>query len=196
MIILGIIVALMVFVLLVPCGVHLRYSGDFMLWLSYGWLRFRLVPEKEKKNKKTKPGQKSNKPKKKIRIKLTFDVFLSIAEAGLQAVKGLLRSIRFKRFKLAVIVSGEDAASAAINYGRACAFASAAYPVFEKSLKNAQTDISVDLEYDSKTSAEADIIIRAMTLKLIIIAVRALFAVLPVINKKNEKGGASNERNK
>ena len=63
-------------------------------------------------------------------------------------------------------------------------------------MKEKITLIIVDLQYDSKTQVNADIIIKAMTLKLIIIAVKVLIEALPVINNNNKKGGASNERSK
>ncbi len=183
-------------VLVAPVGVHIKYSDDFALWLSYAGIRFGIVPAKEKKNKPKKQSDKPKGKKQKTKLRLSFDDILQLVGTGLQAVKKLVKTLRIRRFKLAIVVSGEDAASAAINYGRVCALASASYPVIEKSLDKGQTDISVDLEYDSKTSVQADIIIKAMTVKIIIIAVKALFAVLPIINKKNEKGGRSNEQHK
>ncbi len=183
-------------VLVAPVGVHIKYSDDFALWLSYAGIRLGIVPAKEKKNKAKNKKDKPNSKKQNTKLKLSFDDILQLVGTGLQAVKKLVKTLRIRRFRLAVVVSGEDAASAAINYGRVCALASASYPVIEKALDKGQTDISVDLEYDSKTSVQADIIIKAMTVKIIIIAVKALFAVLPIINKKNEKGGRSNEQHK
>ena len=190
------IAAVILAVLVAPVGVHIKYSDDFALWLSYAGIKFCIVPAKEKKNKLQKQTEKPKSKKQSAKLKLSFDDILQLVGTGLQAVKKLVKTLRIRRFKLAIVVSGEDAAAAAINYGRVCALASASYPVLEKALDKGQTDISVDLEYDSKTSVQADIIIKAMTVKIIIIALKALFAVLPIINKKNEKGGRSNEQHK
>ena len=190
------IAAVILAVLVAPVGVHIKYSDDFALWLSYAGIRFRIIPAKEKKNEPQKEKSKHNGKNQKTKLKLSFDDILQLVGTGVQAIKKLVRILRIRRFKLAIVVSGEDAASAAINYGRVCALASASYPVLEKALDKGQTDISVDLEYDSKTSVVADIIIKAMTVKIIIVAAKALFAVLPIINKKNEKGGRSNEQHK
>ena len=190
------IAAVILAVLVAPVGVHIKYSDDFALWLSYAGIKFGIVPAKDKKNKPQKQTEKPKSKKQSAKLKLSFDDILQLVGTGLQAVKKLVKTLRIRRFKLAIVVSGEDAAAAAINYGRVCALASTSYPVLEKALDKGQTDISVDLEYDSKTSVQADIIIKAMTVKIIIIAVKALFAVLPIINKKNEKGGRSNEQHK
>ena len=186
---------IVVTVLLMPVVAHIKYSDTFELRLSYAGITIPLEGKKtKKKKKKMKPDGKSKKTDKKSKISL--DDIIAIIQIGIKAVERLLKSIKIRRFKLAVVVSGEDAATAAINYGRVCALASATYPIIENSLDKKHTDISVDLQYDSKTTANADIIIKTMTLKLAIIALKALIAVLPVINNKNKKGGATNERSK
>ena len=188
---------IVVTVLLMPVVAHIKYSDTFELRLSYAGITIPLEGKKtKKKKKKKKPDGKSKKPDKKSKSKISLDDIIAIIQIGIKAVERLLKSIKIRRFKLAVVVSGEDAATAAINYGRVCALASATYPIIENSLDKKHTDISVDLQYDSKTTANADIIIKAMTLKLVIIVLKALIAVLPVINNKNKKGGATNERSK
>ena len=187
------IIALVIFLILFsPVGVHIKYNDEFMLWLCYGVFRFKVLPAKEKK-KKDKPKVNHKKKAKNSNQKFSFDDILLIIKTSLNAAESLIRTLRFKRFKLAAVISGEDAATAAINYGRACALASAAYPVFEKSFERKNTDISIDLEYDSKSRIDADIMIKAVTVKIVIIVIKILFALLPIINKK---GGASNERSK
>lgn len=194
MIVLAVIATLILILLLAPIGVHIKYSDDFVLWLWYAGINIRLIPGKTKKKQK----QKTPKPKQKKqqKLKLTFDDVLLLVRKGAEAIKNVVKSLRFKRFKLAVTVSGEDPASAAINYGRACAAASAVYPVFEKCFDKNNTDISIDLDCCGNTKAEADIIIKATTLRLIITALKAVFAIIPILTKKNKKGGASDERSK
>ena len=187
------IIAMVIFIILFsPVGMHIKYNDEFMLWLCYGVFRFKVLPSKEKKKKKN-PKSNNKKNEKSRKQKFVFDDILLIIKTSLDAAKGLIKAFRFKRFKLAVVISGEDAATAAINYGRACALASAAYPIFEKSLEKKNTDISVDLEYDSKSRVNADIMIKAVTVKAVIVVIKILFAVLPIIKKK---GGTSNERSK
>ena len=186
----------LVAVLLMPVALHITYCDTFALRLSYAGFTIPTESNKTKKKSPTVTKSSQHKKKSKKKNKMTFDEILMLVKIGVKAAEKLLKTIRIKRLKLNIIVSGEDAASAAINYGRVCALASSTYPVIENSLDKKNTDIFVDLQYDSKTQVNADIIIKAMTLKLIIIAVKVLIEALPVINNNNKKGGASNERSK
>ena len=112
------IAAVILAVLVAPVGVHIKYSDDFALWLSYAGIRFRIIPVKEKKNKPQKEKSRHNGKNQKTKLKLSFDDILQLVGTGVQAIKKLVRTLRIRRFKLAIVVSGEDAASAAINYGR------------------------------------------------------------------------------
>ena len=186
----------LVAVLLMPVALHITYCDTFALRLSYAGFNIPTESNRTKKKSPTATKSSQHKKKSKKKNKMTFDEILMLVKIGVKAAEKLLKTIRIKRLKLNIIVSGEDAASAAINYGRVCALASSTYPVIENSLDKKNTDIFVDLQYDSKTQVNADIIIKAMTLKLIIIAVKVLIEALPVINNNNKKGGASNERSK
>ena len=186
----------LVALLLMPVVVHITYGDTLGLRLSYAGFTIPTESEKPKKKQKKKSAPKTQNTKKKSKNKLSFDNILELVKIGFNAAEKLLKTIRIKRLRLAVIVSGEDAATAAINYGRVCALASATYPLIENSVDKKHTDISVDLQYESQTSVNADIVMKAMTLKLLVIAVKVLIAALPIINNKNKKGGASNECSK
>ncbi len=98
-------------------------------------------PKKEKPKKKKKPEQKKKKekPKKekekkpslldKLREKKGLSglvsLFASIARIALGALRDIISHIVVKKFDLAIALSGEDASTVALNYGKLCA---AIYP--------------------------------------------------------------------
>ena len=64
-----------------------------------------------------------------------------------------------------------------------CAAASALYPIVEKS----KPDIEINVNYSGKTDVFADVTLKAISAVLIYTVLKALFAVIKVLNKS--KGG-------
>ena len=53
------IIALVIFLILFsPVGVHIKYNDEFMLWLCYGVIKFKVLPAKEKKENHPKEKRK------------------------------------------------------------------------------------------------------------------------------------------
>lgn len=194
--IIGAIVLFIVIVLILPVGVRVQYDNTFRLWLKYGSILIKLIPGKDKpnkeKNKKLSLKNKHNSGEKKKKLP-SFSAIISAVEKCIKELGKFFKRIRFNRFNISVVVSDNDAASAAINYGRTCAAATALYSALGKNLNPRDTNISVDLKYDSKTSAELDIIINTMTINVIILAIKILVIILPFITDDKKKGGKNNE---
>ncbi len=194
--VIGAIVLLVLMLLLLPVGVRVQYDSSFHLWLKYGPFLIKLIntndkPKKEK-SKKDKVKSKHNRDKGKKSLP-SFSEIISAVEKAVIELSSFFKKLWFKRFNISVVVSDDDAASAAINYGRACAVATTLYTALEKRLNPYDTNISVDLNYDSKTTAELDIILNTLTINVIVLAIKILLIILPFILSDKKKGGKNNE---
>ena len=142
-IILGILLFLFL-IMMIRVEVLLKYTDSVTLILKVLFIRITLVsPDKKpkkKKPKKEKPKEKKPKPKKeeedkkkkekkpsylsKLKEKkgLTglISLFTSLAKIAAGALKGIFSHIVFKRLDVGITLSGEDAASTAVTYGRVC----------------------------------------------------------------------------
>ena len=142
-IILGILLFLFL-ILMIRVEVFLKYTDSVILILKVLFVRITLVsPDKKpkkKKPKKEKPKEKKPKPKKKEEDKkkkekkptylsklrekkgLTgiISLFSSIAKIAVGALKGIFSHIVIKKLDVGIALSGEDAASTAVTYGRVC----------------------------------------------------------------------------
>ena len=81
-------------------------------------------PEKEKKEKKKKPSLLS-KLKDKHGVTGLIDLFRSLASIATGLLKGIFSHVVFEKLDVGIMLSGEDAASVALTYGKVC---SALYP--------------------------------------------------------------------
>ena len=196
--IIGAILLLMLLLLLIPVGIRLHYTESLYLWIKYGFISIQVLPRKnindEKKPKSTKSKSKDKNKNKKE--KPSIEQVLQIIEKALQKIGAFLKKIRFHRLRAEIIISDTDPSNAAINYGRACAASTTLYTLLEDKLNPHDTDISVDLEYSSKSSIKLDIILNTLTINLLVVVLKILIIILPLFNEKNKKGGKINERSK
>ncbi len=135
--------AVLLFLLLCRIRVEFSYSETFQLEIRYLFLRFPLLPGKQKGLGKAspKPGKSGRKKRKNSsqaekktagrRIEKTVDVafdefmekisnIMSILRSILYGVDLLLRHITIDRVHLNLRVGGEDPAQAGISYGKTC----------------------------------------------------------------------------
>ena len=149
-IILGILLLLFL-ITLIKVEVFATYAEELTLILKVLFFRITLVspdkPEKEKKPKKEKPKKKKPEPEKekkdddkqekkkkqsflgKLKEKKGLSglvsLLVSAAKIALGTVKGIISHIVLKKFDIGIALSGEDAASTAVTYGKLC---SVVYP--------------------------------------------------------------------
>ncbi len=120
-----------------PVCADVRYDGGFTVFVSYLFVRFRVVPakprgetkkkkEKKKTEKKEKPEEKKTPGEKLEELKKTLDSVLELVNSAKGPLKLLLKSVMLFLLDLRVTLASEDAAKTGESYGRACA---AAYPV-------------------------------------------------------------------
>lgn len=148
-IILGILLLLFL-ITLIKVEVLAQYSETLTLVLKILFVRITLVspdkkPKKKQKDKKPKKDEKPEpkaEPKQKKEKKPTYlsklkekkglsgivSLFTSLARIAAGALKGLFSHIVIKKLDVGITLSGEDAATVAVNYGRLC---SVVYPAVD-----------------------------------------------------------------
>ena len=217
-----VIIIFIFFVLLIcPIVLSVKQKDDLTVYVRYIFVRIRLYPQKEKpekqeKEKKAKAKKEKEKPEKKQKkpnvIKEKFEKdglseFLDTVKYAVNRVKKIPVFIKkhliFSKLFVKVSVSDEDAATAAINYGRACSVIYPAYSFVAGNFRCGKTSVSVIADFDKKeSSAEADIKVKIKLIFIIIAAFMALFAGIDILkafskiknlknkDKQKEKEGA------
>ena len=131
---------LIALLLLLPITAQIKFENDFFLKIKFlGLTVYEFQNEKEEKAEKEKPKEKSEeaKPKEKEQgvfeklkakhgFKGAIQEIFDFAGKVITEVKPQLLKIKFRKFKLDLIVVGSDAAMTALEYGAVC---SIVYPV-------------------------------------------------------------------
>ena len=129
-IVLGCIALLAVFVLLTPVHVIVKSNQEELLALSYRILCFRFGGKKKPESVggksleqvlgvfQVKSGKEEGEEAKGKPISHTIDRLSKILTSLLKRVKTLLKRCRITRLHLHIVCAGEDAAAAAVEYGR------------------------------------------------------------------------------
>jgi len=144
LIIIGVILALILIVLLLPINVFLKFNEDFFVELSLAKIKLFQTKTQESKPKQStgasaKQSEKENENlvfkqgkqlfsflKEKYGFSGAVKTVLNFGKDVLTHIKKLLRHIKIKRVTLDITVASANAAETAIDYGKIC---SAAYPV-------------------------------------------------------------------
>ena len=151
-IILIVILAVMILLSLIRLGGRVKYGADGLsLVLIAGPARIQLLPAKPKEKKE--PKKKKGKPKiaeehGKGQKKGTIGRVLQLLPVVAEAAGGLKRRIRIDRLMLSVIWAAEDAASAAIGYGKANAVMGMIWPLLDNNFKVKDCNFHVDVDYN------------------------------------------------
>lgn len=170
-IVLGVVVLLIVVVALIRLGGRATYDENgFFAYVLVGPAKVQLYPAKpdsEKKEKKKKDKPKAEKPRKdKAEGEQdkpgTLSRVLEILPVVGEAAGALKRKIRIDHLVLTVVWGAEDAASAALGYGKANAFLGMIWPLIDHNFKVKNCDWNVDVDYNRRKpvfSADAAITI-------------------------------------
>jgi len=205
-IILGIIAFFVIF-LSVKVVVTVHYEGDVALSLKWLFLKFDILPKKEKKDKKPKKDKKEKKqkddgeqkpadekikePKKKKQDNIFVRFYRNRGVEGVvqllkdvaAAVGGMFRRIGraflFEELFVAMKVGAGDSAETAIKYGKVC---SAAFPAMGNITSNMRVkkysiDIAPDFLY-GKNEAMLHTTVSVVPLKLINAVIIVAFELL------------------
>ncbi len=190
--------------LLAPVHAQIGYRETLEVQVQWLFLRRKLLPEPEEPAEKPKQetsksdGAPSKRNKsnallekfRRFRAVEGFSGFLRLVQAFVRltgtSAAALIRRLRIRDFDLYVLTGGEDAAAAAILYGKTCAVV---YPAAEALFALApckRRRVSVDLDYGVKTpraQLSADVSIRLIF--LVYYGLRYLIGLYPIYQRFN-----------
>ena len=163
--ILGILLAVLLVLLLIPLRAEIGFQEEFTLKVRYAFLKFQLVPapekpQKEKKKKKKEPEPSGEGSSTGDQLKAIFQrtgvkglvrSLTDLAKLATHSLKRLFSHLKFKAFDLYLCVGGaEDAAQAAIQYGQFSAAVYSAVGIFFSRKPCKDYGVTVDLNYDAR----------------------------------------------
>lgn len=175
-----------------------EYNGEIQLQVRYMFLKFNILPEKEKEEKPNEDepsadpeAEKKKSSPSKIKVFLKnegVNGVLGFLNELVKIIKNLssytLKHLKIKKFDLYIVVADEDAASAALKYGEISAAASAVYGMLFSFKHCKDPRISVDLDYNAKDilmQLNGKLSIRLLS--VIILAFKALIKGLPLVKR-------------
>lgn len=133
----------------IPVGVRAEYDESPRVFLTVLGIPIRLYPAKgEKKPKKHEKSQPKEKKKFQIPPKAQLEEYLRLL---LEVLGRFRRKLRVNRLTLHAFFGGEDAADAALNYGRAWAAIGVVMPLLEQCFTIRRRDVGAYLEEGEKT---------------------------------------------
>lgn len=156
-IILIVILAVLFLISLIRLGGRAKYGPEgFSAVLMAGPVRIQLFPPKPKDESKPAKPKKEKKKKEKPAAEKdhesqekpgTVGRIMQLLPTVAEAAGALKRRIRIDHLVLTVVWGAEDAASAAIGYGRANALLGMIWPLIDNNFKVKDCDFHVDVDY-------------------------------------------------
>lgn len=189
---------------LIPVGVDAGYGADgYFVKLKIWLLRATLLPQREKQKKPKKQKEekkreeapaKEGEEKKKFSLPGGIDGIFAIVNFACDVLGDLRRKLRVEKLYLHITFGGsDDAAKAAINYGRAWAVIGALDPMLNRIFVIRERDVQPELRYDQQgMRAEARLILTITIGRALSLALRAGVGAIKLM-KELKKGGAVNE---
>ena len=208
----GWIIALTVIILIavIPLGITAAYQdGQPLVKVFAGPVRITLLPKKEKADKKKKKEKhaadskngtaeskkKSSASPEKAKKKISLNQIKMLLGLALKLLDDLRKKIRVTELKFHLILSGEDPADVALNYGRVWELMGNLWPRAEHAFSIKKQDIKIACDFEAeKTKAEAKITVNLLFGRLVVLAVRYGFRLLKeMLRLKQEKAVRVNE---
>lgn len=184
--IIGGILLLIALILLLPITAQVKFKDDLDLKVKFLGFTVYKLEEENQKPKKAKEKVPKQTPKEKeygifakLKAKHGFrgaikEIF-GFAGSVITQIKPQLLKLKFRKFKLDLIIVGEDAAMTAIEYGAVCGIVYPVLSFIDQSLDIKLKQINVEAGFkhsESEFSTSFDI--KANALLLLIIAFKAL----------------------
>lgn len=145
-------------------------------------------PEKEEKDKKEGEEKKDKKKKQSYLSKLKdkkgmtglLSLLVSVAKIAVGMLKGIFSHIVLKKFNVGITLSGEDASTVAVNYGKLCSIVYPAINVITSATvcKDYNVVLEPVFDPDKKTDCYADV---HAWLRIIFVLTEAIKAGVKII---------------
>lgn len=187
MLALTIILILLAAVLLIPLGVRVKYDdAGFGAWASVSAYKLRLYPPKKKADEPPTEADvpKQDKPKRRFSPGFSLQDWLTLAGAGLRALKRFKNGISFGLIRFYCVISADDPYDAVMRYNRLNGLIGSAIPFFENGFKVRKKDIFLDLDLEGEKSRfQFEITARVRVGRLLAIALAAGFSFVKLLIK-------------
>ena len=184
-----ILVAVLCGLVVFPLGFSAEYKeNDPGVWLWIGPFKFRIYPDKGKKQKKGTKSRKTMAP-----TGGNYRDFAPIAREIFAFFGQFRRKIRIRTLNLRLTLAGDDPCDLAVNYGRAWAALGALIPPMERLFVIKNRDLSVDCDFVGDKTCIYAKVIATITLgrTLHLLSRHGIKVIKHLLElKKLQKGGA------
>ncbi len=167
-VLISLVFAVVLILLFSPAYMYICYDGDFVIFVRFLLLKFKIYPPKHKR-KDAKSKKKKNSAQK---VKTDGQSFLkqleNIKNIASAVKKHILKAFTIRRFKLDITVASDDPCETALLFGAVNAAAFTAAGVVDCLVSVTDRQINVTADYnEEKTSVLADIVLRTFLFKLL-----------------------------
>lgn len=182
-------------ILWMPVGISAACGqGKAQVALRIGPIAIRVYPVKPrkvpKKPKKTEVRLEKREKKPAIREKTAFtkEEILAMAHGAAELAGYVKRRLTITDLRVCVRFGGEDAAKAAVNYGRAWALIGAVTPILENSFRILRRDLRAEYDFQEKTMEfQAAISLRIRVGQLLAASLRVGSRLLTILKNKKRR---------
>ena len=203
LIILGVIVAIIVAIMLVPVGADVAYEGgELRLSAKVCGMLLQLIPKppadetkpkKEKKPKKPKKKKKQpeeqaqtgeEKPKKKLDLDFSMDEILGLVKSVLRGLGRFGRKLSVDRFLLHYTAAGKDPYNTAMTFGYVNGALTTLAPICRRTFVAKDVDVWTDVDFTTeKTKVDFGVALTIRIGQIFGVVFTILFGVLGIFIK-------------
>ena len=203
LIILGVIIAIIVAIMLVPVGADLAYEGgELRLSAKVCGVLLQLIPKppadetkpkKEKKPKKPKKQKKrpeeqaktgEEKPKKKLNLDFSMDEIMGLVKSVLRGLGRFGRKLSVDRFLLHYTAAGKDPCNTAMTFGYVNGALTTLAPICRRSFDAKDVDVWTDVDFTTeKTKVDFGVALTIRIGQIFGVVFTILFGALGIIIK-------------
>ena len=203
LIILGVIVAIIIAIMLVPVGADVAYEGgELRLSAKVCGVLLQLIPKppadetkpkKEKKPKKPKKQKKQpeeqaqtgeEKPKKKLNLDFSMDEIMGLVKSVLRGLGRFGRKLSVDRFLLHYTAAGKDPCNTAMTFGYVNGALTTLAPICRRSFDAKDVDVWTDVDFTTeKTKVDFGVALTIRIGQIFGVVFTILFGALGIIIK-------------
>ncbi len=203
LIILGVIIAIIVAIMLVPVGADVAYEGgELRLSAKVCGMLLQLIPKppadetkpkKEKKPKKPKKQKKQpeeqaqtgeEKPKKKLNLDFSMDEIMGLVKSVLRGLGRFGRKLSVDRFLLHYTAAGKDPYNTAMTFGYVNGALTTLAPICRRTFDTKDVDVWTDVDFTTeKTKVDFGVALTIRIGQIFGVVFTILFGALGIIIK-------------
>lgn len=203
LIILGVIIAIIVAIMLVPVGADVAYEGgELRLSAKVCGVLLQLIPKppadetkpkKQKKPKKPKKQKKrpeeqaqtgEEKPKKKLNLDFSMDEIMGLVKSVLRGLGRFGRKLSVDRFLLHYTAAGKDPYNTAMTFGYVNGALTTLAPICRRSFDAKDVDVWTDVDFTTeKTKVDFGVALTIRIGQIFGVVFTILFGALGILIK-------------